>query len=322
MTTSTVEEDPVVGVDVATPTGELPDGRGRTRFVRAVVVALVAVGIPYLWILWDLWTGTADPLRAVSPSNFYDLQGHAMLSGHLYVPAGSLGIEAFLNGGHQYTYFGIFPSLIRLPVLALTHSFDGRLTAPLMLAAWIVTGILTSLLLWRVRIQIRGAAVVGVAEAVCCGILVAAVNGSVLLYLAATPKVSHEDLAWSVALTVGALFALVGVAERPSGRRMALAALFVVCAALDRSPTGYACILATFLLAAWFALGRSGPDTRRSAAPLAAIAIGALALAGLVNWAKLGMPFGLSEADQVWTRINAHRRLYLASNGGNAFALH
>jgi hypothetical protein len=322
MTTSTVQEEPVVGADAATPAGAPPDGRSRTRFVRAVVVALVAVGIPYLWILWDLWTGTADPLRAVSPSNFYDLQGHAMLSGHLYVPAGSLGIEAFLNGGHQYTYFGIFPSLIRLPVLALTHSFDGRLTAPSMLAAWIVTGILTSLLLWRVRIQIRGEAVVGVAEAVCCGILVAAVNGSVLLYLAATPKVSHEDLAWSVALTVGALFALVGVAERPSGRRMALAALFVVCAALDRSPTGYACILATFLLAAWFALGRSGPDTRRRAVPLTAIAVGALALGGLVDWAKLGMPFGLSEANQVWTQINAHRRLYLASNGGNAFALH
>jgi len=321
-TTTSVQQVPEVGGAPEAPSATDPVGRGRVRFVRAVVVGLVAVGIPYLWILWDLWTGTFNALRSVSPSDFYDLQGHAMLSGRFSVPDGSLGIEAFLHDGHQYTYFGIFPSIIRLPVLALTHSFDGRLTAPSMLAAWVVTGVLASLLLWRVRIQIRGEAVVGVAEAVCCGILVAAVNGSVLLYLAASPKVSHEDLAWSVALTLGALFALVGVAERPSGRRMALCAIFVVCAALDRSPTGYACIVATLLVAGWFGLGRGGSDRRRSAVPLVVIAVGALVLDGVVNWAKLGMPFGLSEANQVWTQVNAHRRLYLASNGGNAFALH
>jgi hypothetical protein len=47
----------------------------------------------------------------------------------------------------------------------------------------------------------------------------------------------------------------------------------------------------------------------------------ALAVACLVNWAKLGMPLGLSEANQVWTQVNAHRRYYLASNGGNAFGV-
>ena len=295
----------------------------RRRFARATVIGLAAVGIPYLWILWDLWTSTYDPLRRVSPSDFYDLQGHAMLAGHLYVPDGSLGIEAFLHHGHQYTYFGIFPSLLRLPVLAVTHSLDGQLTAPSMLLAWIATGGFTALLLWRVRIQIRGSAIMGVAEAACCGVLVAVVNGgSVLLYLAATPKVSHEDLAWSVALTVGALFALVGVLERPTSRRMALVALLVVCASLNRSPTGYATIIATLFEAVWFGLGRSGREQRGAAVPLAIIGVGAFALVGLVNWAKLGLPYGLSEADQVWTHVNAHRRLYLASNGGSAFALH
>jgi len=297
--------------------------RSRTRFTWAVVVGLVVVAIPYVWVLTDLWTGKVDFLRQISPSNFYDLQGRAMLSGHFYVPDGSLGIEAFLNHGHPYTYFGIFPSVLRLPVLAVTHSLDGRLTAPSMLLAWLVTGLSAALLLWRVRILIRGTAVLGVAEAVCCGVLVATINGgSVLVVLAATPKVSHEDLAWSVALTVAALFALLGVVERPSPRRMTLAGVLVLCAALDRSPTGYACIVAVLLVAGWFGSGRGGAGNRRAAIPLAVTGVGILALDGLVNWAKLGMPYGLSEANQVWTQVNAHRRLYLASNGGNAFSLH
>jgi hypothetical protein len=295
----------------------------RIRFAVAIVVGLVVVGIPYVWVLMDLWTGTVDPFRHVSPSDFYDLQAHAMLSGHFAVPADSLGIEAFLNHGHQYTYFGIFPSLLRMPLLALTHAYDGRLTALSMLLAWVVNGVAASLLLWRVRVKIRGAAVIGMAEAVCCGVLIAVVNGgSVLVVLAATPKVSHEDLAWSVALTVGTLVALLGVVERPSAIRLGLTAVLVLCAALNRSPTGYACIIATLLVAGWFALGHEGARNRRTAVPVTAIGLGALAVAGLVNWAKLGMPYGLSEANQVWTQVNAHRRLYLAANGGSAFALH
>jgi hypothetical protein len=315
----------VIGTDAQAHELEANDegDRSRSWFTWAVVIGLVVVGIPYAWVLMDLWTGSIDPLRHISPSDFYDLQAHAMLAGHLFVPDGSLNIEAFLNNGHQFTYFGIFPAVLRIPVAALTHSLDGRLTAPSMLMAWIVSGAFASLLLWRVRMQIRGTAVLGMAEAVCCGVLVAVIDGgTVLVELAASPKVSHEDLAWSVALTIGALFALLGVLERPSGRRMVLVGLFVLGAALNRSPTGYACIIATLLVAGWFALGRGGDQHRRAAVPLVAIGLGTLALDGLVNWAKLGMPYGLSEANQVWTHVNAHRRLYLASNGGNAFSAH
>ena len=311
------------GEETASGADEVAPDRGQFRFTLAVVVGLAVVAVPYVWVLLDLWTGTVDPLRHVSPSNFYDLQGRAMLSGHFYVPDGSIGIEAFLNGGRQYTYFGIFPSVLRLPVLAITHALDGRLTAPSMLAAWVVTGVSSSLLLWRVRFLVRGSAVLGWAEAVCCGVLVASINGgSVLVPLAATPKVSHEDLAWSVALTIAALFALLGVVERTSWPRMTLVGVVVLCTALDRSPTGYACIIAMLLVAGWFALGRAGVGQRQAAVPLVAMAVGIFALDGLVNWAKLGMPYGLSEANQVWTQVNAHRRLYLASNGGNAFSLH
>jgi hypothetical protein len=296
--------------------------RGRSRFVRAVVIGQVVVGVPYLWVLTSLWTGSFNLLRPLSPDNFYDLQARAMFAGHLYVPNGSLGIEAFVHGGRQYTYFGIFPSLVRMPVLAFTHSFDGRLTAPSMLLAWVVTGVFSSLLLWRVRLMVRGRDIMGRAEAVGCGVLVAAVTGgSVLVYLAASPKVTSEDLAWSVALTIGAVFALLGVVERASWGRVVTSGVLVLATNLDRSPTGYACDIAALLIAAWFALGKGGPDQRRWFVPMVVVGLVPTAVAAAVNMAKLGSPFGLSEADQVWTQVNAHRRAFLAANGGSTFGL-
>ena len=227
MTSVLVDDNPQdVPTDARTDAGAGagPHDRGLRRFVAAVVIGFGAVTIPYLLILWDLWTGRFDLFRQLNPDNFYDLQGHAILEGHLWVPKGSLGIEAFVHGGRDYTYFGLFPSLIRLPVLAFTHAYDGRLTAPSMLIAWFVTGLFASLLLWRVRVLVRGDAAIGMAEAVASGVTVAALTGgSVLVYLASSPKVSHEDLAWSVALTVAAVFALLGRPRAPvveTGRRV------------------------------------------------------------------------------------------------------
>jgi hypothetical protein len=292
------------------------------RFKRVVVVAFAMVSVPYLWILWNLWTGTANFFRSTSPDDFYDLQSRAMLAGHLYVPKGSLGIEAFVIGGKRYTYFGLFPSLLRMPVLALSHGFAGRLTAPSLLLAWVVTGAFGSLLLWRVRVMVRGNAALGRAEAACYGVLVAAMTGgSVLMYLAASPRVYNEDLAWSVALTLGSVFALLGVLEQVSLRRVVLCAGLILLTALNRGPTGYACVIGAVLIAGWFRFGRGGPENRRWAVPMLLAGLIPLIINVAVNWAKLGTPVGLSEADQVWTTINAHRRYYLAANGGSAFGV-
>ncbi len=76
---------------------------------------------PFLWVLWDLWSGSVNPLRSVPYDYFYDLQARAMFHGHLYLPNGKMGIEAFVHNGHDYTYFGIFPSLIRMPILLVTE---------------------------------------------------------------------------------------------------------------------------------------------------------------------------------------------------------
>jgi len=299
-----------------------PHSSARRRFTIAVVLGMAAVTIPYLFVLWDLWNPGPSFLRPVPPDFFYDSQARAMFHGHLYLPTGWLGIEAFNHDGHQFTYFGIFPSLLRMPVLLVTSRFDGRLTAPSMLISWVVTGVFSSMMVWRLRILVRGQAVLGRAEAACYGLFVATIaGGSVLIYLSATPFVYNEDFAWSVALTTGTLFTLLGVLERPTWRRVVACGVLVLFANLDRTPAGYACVIGAGLVAVWFGMGRGGSSNRRWMIPMLGVAFFAFAVSCAVTYAKFGLPVGLPMADQVWAQVNAHRRYFLAANGGKAFSL-
>ena len=228
-----------------------------------MVLATVVAGIPYVWVLWDLWMSSINPLQSGAPDalsrSAYDAQARAMMAGHFTLPNGSIGTEAFVHDGHQYTYFGIFPSLLRIPVFLVTHALDGRLTAVSMLCGWLVTALFASLLLWRIRVVLRGEAHLGWMETISYGVLLASVlAGSVLLYLASQPNQYSEDLVWSVALASGSLFALLGVVERPSWGRVVACGTLVLLTNLNRATTGYACVIAALLMAAWFGLG--APD--------------------------------------------------------------
>ena len=63
------------------------------------------------------------------------------MHGHLSLPNGKIGLLAFVHDGRQYTYFGLFPSLLRIPIFLFTHSLDGHLTALSLSGAWVVTAI-------------------------------------------------------------------------------------------------------------------------------------------------------------------------------------
>ena len=310
-----------MGVDVSLPESDAQVTAPPTRlgaeaapFRRAAIVAVAATAIPYLWVLSDLWSSSPSLLRTASQngyaSNFYDLQARAMLAGRLSLPGSSLGLEAFVHDGRTYTYFGLFPSLLRIPVLLVTHSLDGRLTALSMLAAWLVTALFASLLIWRVRVMTRGGVPLAATETVALGAVVAAITGgSVLVFLAASPNVFSEDLAWSVAVTVGSLFALLGVLERPSTRRVVFSGLLILAASLTRAPAGYACVIGAVLTSVWFASGQSGAENRGRWAPVLAAGIVPLTVGCAVNLAAFGVPFG---------RPNGY---FGGPNGGPEFSL-
>jgi len=325
MATAVTEPDLLAVDDLLTEPEETrprsPEELSRRRFVVSAIVGTAVVLPMFLWLQWDLWSGSLNPLRAVPYDNFYELQARALLHGHIYLPNGKMGIEAFVHNGHDYTYFGLFPSLIRIPILLVTSRLDGQMTAPSILVAWLLAALFSALMLWRLRILMRGEAVVGRAEAASYGALMATImGGSVLLYLAATPFIYSEDFAWSVPLTVGSLFALLGVLERPSRGRVVASGVLILCANLDRSPPGWACSIAALVIAGWFALGRGGTSNRRWALPVAAAGIVPFLLSCVVTYAKFGIPVGLPMAEQVWATVNAHRRYFLAANGGKAFS--
>ncbi len=300
-----------------------PISGGRGRFISAVCIGLAAVVVPFLWVLMDLWNGPPSLLRTAEPngyaSNFYDLQARAMFHGHLSIVPGALKGEAFVHDGRQYTYFGLFPSLIRMPILAVTHSLDGRLTAPLMLIAWLLTAIFSAALIWRIRILARGTGELGGVEAAAYGVLVATIMcGSVLVSLASAPWVFSEDLAWSVALTVGTMFALVGVVERPSMGRVVVSGCLILGANLTRGSTGYACVLGAVLVAGWLALGRGESANRRWAPPMMVAGLVPLAIGSAVTYAKFGILFGLPVSAQI-----VYQAFGLNHFGsGNYFGLH
>ena len=210
-----------------------------------------------------------------------------------------------------------------MPILIFTSRLDMQLTGPMILAAWLLTAVFSALLLWRLRIVIRGTDVLGRAEAVAFGALMTTiVGGSVVLYLSAIPYVFNEDFAWSIGLTLGSIFALLGVMERPSWGRVVASGVLITFTNLDRTPTGYACTIGAGLVALWFYFRRGGPENRRWAVPMLAVGGFAFLVSCVVTYAKFGIPVGFPMADQVWTQVNAHRRYFLAANGGKAFSLH
>ena len=222
------------------------EGRARRRFVAASIIGVVVAAVPFLWNLWGTWQ-SPDFFRTLSyQANFYDIQAKSMLHGHLTIPPGSIGVEAFVVNGHTSTYFGLFPSILRLPFVEWAPSLFGRLSTPSMLVAWLVSASVVIGRSWRVRVMGRGDAALGWAEAISFGALTATIQaGSVFLLLAATPYVFNEDLAWSIALTVGCLFVLVGIMQRPPWGRVVAIGFLLTAADLDRLMTGWAAILGT-----------------------------------------------------------------------------
>ena len=313
------------------------------RFCISLAIGAAVILVPYLWVLTDLWNGRPSLFRTVIAdhrlSNFYEIQGRALLAGHLYVPNGSLGVEAFLHGGRQYMYFGLFPSLIRLPVLLVTHSLDGRMTAISVLLAWIVTALTSGAILWHCRVSLRGSSHLGNFEAASYAMVFATLlGGSALVNLAANPWVYSEDIAWSVALSLVATVAVIAVLARPSWWRVTALFLAVLAVNLTRGTTGIAWSVGAIAAGAWLGWRRPEGDTRNWWLPTVAAGVIPLVVYFGINWLKFGVFNGYPLQDQLWYRTNhvaginhghylqpqllTHRPEYLLRQPGSALLEH
>ena len=250
-------------------------------------------------------------------SNFFDLQARALISGRFDLPFGVLNIESFIYNGRTYTYFPPFPAFIRIPILFLTKSFDGRLTALSMVFAWIFMMLGSAAFIWQLR-KITGTHLNSSRRRDLRSVLfmIAVGGGSIVLYLGAEPWVYHEVYMWSIASSILAAWCALRLIESPTWQRSVDFTLFVSMCILTRTTVGFGCVV--MALGCALVLYRRRNSGQRRDWLKAFIPAGiAMSLACTVTLIKFGSPFNFLPLNtQVWTQVNEQRQIALAANGG------
>jgi len=307
----------------------------RRRFWRAAAIGgLLALPVFY----WMVNGGQLNPFHAEPFSGFYDAQAHSLLDLHWDVPAKDVTFEGFRIDGKTYLYYGPVPAVLRMPVLAITDSLDGKLTQVSMLAAFAVALVFVSRLSWRIRRLVRGDAPVSRLEMLSVGGYVFLIaTGSVVFFLASRTLVYHETELWGAALALAAYDAILGFLTEPSRRWVLLAGLWGTLAFLTRASVGAGPLVALAIVLVVVVLRRL--RTRRLDAPgrwlavpegagtnamigwIAAAIVVPVVLYAYVNYSRFGSFFGLPIEKQVYSGFNLARKRALADNGGSLFGL-
>ncbi|MCU1498746.1 MAG: putative acyltransferase, partial [Acidimicrobiales bacterium] len=211
---------------------------GERAFRRtALAVAVVSTAV----FTWFLTLGRADLVQYRGFGEVFDLQARAFLDGRLSVPDGSLAFEGFVVGGRTYAYFGVFPSLLRMPLFLVTDRFDGRLSAVSMLVAYVIALWSAISVIGRVRGLLRPGAPWTRAGLVAAAALMAAVGlGSNLLFLASGAWVYHEASLWGAAGVLAAFAATLRYLDRGRLRSVVVAGLWAAVAWTSRGSVGLA----------------------------------------------------------------------------------
>jgi hypothetical protein len=251
-------------------------------------------------------------------SDFFDAQAHAIVDGHLDVDPDVAGIEGFVHDGRTHLYFGLVPAILRVPIVAVTDRFDGRLTQLSMLAALALATWAAASLAWRARRWRRGDGPPGRWEPWIVGGFATAVGlASPLLFLAARPLVYHETELWGAATTLVALDATLRWWEEPTRRALAMASLAALVAFNTRASVGGGAVAALALTGALALAGRRVPW--RSAPGLAVAVLVPVLIYAAVNQARFGDPFSVPFRDQVLSSFDLDRQATLDSTGGSLF---
>jgi len=337
------DDDPTerVGVD-----GLTAEDRGRLRrawFGAAVPMLLLSA--------WLITAGRWDFLQRQYFDDFFDAQTRAIFDGHLDVPPEVVGFEGFITNGKTYIYFGPFPSFLRMPLMALTDRFDGRLTTLSILLASVALTYATFRLSCSLRRLVRGTDPVGRRELWATAGLSVAVLAAPPLFLMSSAVVYHEATMWGLAFTVAAYDGIVRWQRDRRGWRLLVISLLFAGGLLSRQTVALGPVAALGLVGlaelvrAWRAtparLEEETPTTTAVAAdegvveskngrvlrPLVGLAVALvitalipLAVSAAFNQAKLGQLFGLPMGRQAYAESLTNRAAVLDENPSYASA--
>ena len=219
--------------DVADATRDIANSNTRVRDpLRTALIAVVAASavVFYFFATHGTWLPTHE--LPAPYSGFFTAQAQAMVHGHLDVSYQLLNGECYFHNLRCYGYYGLTPSLLRVPFLPLLDAVHSSLSAVYSTIALTLTLGASLACLYRLIAAPRTLRVrIGV-------VLVALALGpaSVLVQLTRT-AVFEEAIAWSIAFSCLGLYALLRWWDEMPPKWLALAVVCFVLSANSR-PTG------------------------------------------------------------------------------------
>ncbi len=252
----------------------------RNRFIALCVGVMVVC--MYGWC--TRWTFDPSFRGYIRSDSFFTAQADALIRGRLWVDPKSMDTvsECWYNAGKCYGYFGLTPSLLRIPILLVIGSTTQSFAIFMIpLAAGLAFG--ASLDLCRqfakpMAQQVRGAVFMCVA-ALTLG------PGSVLILLA-DPWVYQEAIVWSIAGVMLAVNFYWRWLHSNNTRYLALAVVFCIFAASARPTT---LLVGVVLGVAVLVAHRQHMSLRSN---VAVGAVGLIVLPALFSFGALFLKFG------------------------------
>ncbi len=270
------------------------------------IALLVLAAILYLALVTH---GGFDPFGA---GDRYGLAFNSMLlhllHGRFDVDPATIGREAFVHDGRSYAYFGIFPALLRLPLLPF---LDLRGTHVERLSCWLamLTGAVAHVAALRAAFSRVGSR--PIRQAMLAPLLLAALLSGPAILLGPDAAIYHEPILWAWALAmIFVALAMHGLVRRrrfDTGTLLGMATAAGLCL-LTRVTTGTGLFVALGLILLDLALrGRAadggrfaGLRQRRFWLP-ALLLVGFAAVAAGVNAGRWGNPLIFADLrDQIW----------------------
>jgi hypothetical protein len=229
-----------------------------------------------------------------------------LLHGQFDVDPNAIQAEAFVRDGKTYAYFGIFPALLRLPLLGL-----GLLTTDITILSCVLAASLAAYFKVKIVAAIRPQFPVGtVRDSLFVGIIMAIVFGGPQVQFL-KPSIYQEAASWAGAIAAAyvctAFYGLVIRGTFSVSRLLVLSALSGI-ALLTRASTGGGLYVSTTLLLLVLAWQMSQASSRASrviefvkvlVAPrrigVYAVLLAFMLVSGTVNYGRWGNPLTFAD---------------------------
>ena len=289
---------------------DVPPGRLAARLRVVSWIAIVGM-IPLVFYFTSrgTWNPRQENRDAAWSAGFFQSQAASMLHGRLDVKPDAIIGECFERNGRCYGYFGVTPSLLRVPVIGLLRYLRSGLT-PVYLCVAVMLAYWAALQMLQRSLRESPDAAQSPDFAVCyliIGALALGPGGSLLFV--SRSAVYEEAIAWGVAFV---LLAFNHVWAWSSGERRSLvpAVLFAAAAANARPSAAFAAaVLGPVVAALWVVKQRraltGGADESKGRGPLRAHPWSGATRRVLVSALCLSLLPGLSAAAVFWLKLRS-----------------